>query len=176
MMTVADMRLVFSKGRIEERVSELAACISRDYAGANLVLVGVLNGVFMFFADLARKLTIPVRIEFIRLSSYGEGMNSSGSIEMKKDVESDLSGKDVLIVEDIADSGLTLDWLHGHLKQLGASSVKTCVLIDKKERRDIALDLEYVGFEVESGFLVGYGLDCDGQYRHLPEIYHLVVA
>ncbi|MFH1137197.1 MAG: hypoxanthine phosphoribosyltransferase [Pseudomonadota bacterium] len=176
MMTVVEMRLVFSKDRLEERVQELAAEISRDYAGRNLVLVGVLNGVFMFFADLVKKLSIPVRIEFIRLSSYGEAMDSSGRIEMKKNVESDLSGLDVLIVEDIADSGLTLNWLHKHLEQLGAASVKTCVLIDKKERRDVSLNLEYVGFEVDTGFLVGYGLDYDGQYRHLPEVYHLVMA
>ena len=175
-MTVIDKRLVISEDSIAEKIQELALIISNDYSDKDLVLVGVLKGVFIFMADLVRKLTIPVRVDFIRLASYGESVNSSGCVTLVNDIESKLEGRDVLIVEDIADSGLTLDWLQKHLRECGASSVKTCVLIDKKERRDIPLNLDYVGFEVETGFLVGYGLDFDDQYRHLPAIFQLVMA
>ena len=174
-MTNPEMRLVLPRNRIKERVHTLAQDISTAFTGRDLVLVGVLNGVFMFMAELAKQLTIPARVDFIRLASYGQGSETSGRVEMTKDVETDLKGKHVLIVEDIADTGLTLKWLRDHMLGLGADSVATCVLINKTERRDHTLHLEYVGFEVEEGFLVGYGLDYNGMYRCLPEIYHLVM-
>ncbi|MEW6266152.1 MAG: hypoxanthine phosphoribosyltransferase [Thermodesulfobacteriota bacterium] len=173
---MSKLELVISRQRIAAKVTHLARRISQDYAGQELVLIGVLNGVFIFISDLARKLTIPTRVDFIRLASYGSESASSGRIEMTKDVETDLEGRAVLIVEDIVDSGLTLHWLKNHLAERGAISVKTCVLINKLERRTLPVELDYVGFEVEKGFLVGYGLDYDGQHRCLPEVYHLVLT
>lgn len=167
--------IVLDRESIESRVSELAREISADYAGKRLILIGVLNGVFMFFSDLIKNMTIPLEIDFIRVASYGAESKSSGNIEMTKDVEIDLQGTDVLVIEDIADSGLTLNWIKKHFQDKGAASVKFCVLIDKKERREIPLKLDYSGFKVEEGFLVGYGLDFNGQYRYLTEIYHLLM-
>lgn len=172
-MDKTGMKIVFSKDEIENRIKALAHEISKDYAGKDLVLLGVLNGVFMFFSDLAKNLSIPAGVDFIRLASYGAEMDSSGRVVMTKDVETDLTGRHVLIIEDIVDSGLTMNWLKKHLANLGAESIKTCVLIDKHERRNIEISLDYVGFEVNEGFLIGYGLDYDGKYRCLPEVYHL---
>jgi hypoxanthine phosphoribosyltransferase len=165
---------VLTEEQIQSRVAELARGLSESYRGQSLVLVGVLNGVFMFFADLAKRLTIPVEIDFVRVASYGSETCSSGRISMTKDVEADLAGKHVLIIEDIVDSGLTLEWLKKHLAQKGAASIKTCVLVNKHERRDVDVPIEFTGFDVPSGFLVGYGLDFNGRYRCLPAIYHLV--
>jgi hypoxanthine phosphoribosyltransferase len=174
-MKEPEKKLVFSKQQIDEAVRRLARDISRTHAGREIILVGVLNGVFMFFADLVRYLAMPVKIDFIRLASYGQNATSSGRVLMTKDVEHDLTGKHVLVVEDIADSGLTIEWLRKHLRELGAASVEVCVLINKLERRDVEVQLDYVGFEVQQGFLVGYGLDYDGRYRNLNQIYHLVM-
>lgn len=175
-MKKPEMKLVISKDQIDKRVKKLAEEISEAYSDREVILIGVLNGVFLFFADLAKHLSIPAKIDFIRLASYGADTKSCGQIMMTKDVENDLSGKNVVIVEDIVDSGLTLDWLKRHLKVKGATTIETCVLIDKNERRELDIALEYVGFKVEEGFLVGYGLDYDGDYRCLPEIFHLVTT
>ncbi len=168
-----EKRLVFSQSEIEDRVKALALQISHDYEGREPILIGVLNGVFMFFADLVKSMRISVIVDFIRLASYCGGTSSTGRISMRKDVELDLTGRDVIIVEDIADSGLTLEFLRKHLEGMGAASVKVCVLVNKLERRDVPVELDYVGFEVTEGFLIGYGLDYDERYRHLPAIYHL---
>ncbi len=170
-----EMRLVISEGQIERRIQVLAKEISKEYKGRDIILVGVLNGVFMFFADLVKAMSIPVRVDFIRLASYTHS-ESSGQIQMTKDVETDLSGAHVLIIEDIVDTGLTLSWLKKHMQDLGASTVKACVMVNKLERRNITVDLDYVGFNVDKGFLVGYGLDYDGRYRDLSEIYDLFIA
>ena len=138
------------------------------------MLVGVLNGVFLFFAELVKNLSVPARIDFIRLASYGSGTETSGKVLMTKDVEYDLNGRDALIVEDIVDSGLTLNWLRKHLTDLGACSVRTAALINKLERRNIPVEVDFIGFTSESGFLVGYGMDFDGRYRGLPAIYDLI--
>ena len=171
-----EKKLVFTKMQIENMVRSLAVRISKDYAGKTVVLLGVLNGVFMFYSDLVKALTIPVEVDFMRVASYGSDTKSSGEIVITKDVEVDIKDKDVIIVEDITDSGLTMTWLVRHLSEKGARSIKICVLINKLERREVPLDLDYIGFEVEEGFLVGYGLDYDGQYRYLTEIYHLILA
>lgn len=174
-MKEPEKKIVISNDRIMARIRELARDISKDYADKDLVLLGVLNGVFMFFAELSQNLTIPAGVDFIRLASYGADSESSGRVVMTKDVEIDLTGRDVLIVEDIADSGLTLNWLRDHLGKLGASSIATCVLIDKMERRSVNVPIEYTGFNIQEGFLVGFGLDFDGRYRCLPDIYHLIM-
>jgi hypoxanthine phosphoribosyltransferase len=166
-------RCLFSRAEIDRRVQELAQEVSRDYQGRDLVLVGVLKGAFIFLADLVRAMSFPVEIDFVRLASYGGSTSPTGEVEITKDVELSLEGRDVLIVEDIMDLGYTLAFLKKHLATHKAASVKICCLIDKKERRKVEVPLDYVGFEVAKGFLVGYGLDCGEKMRTLPEIYAL---
>jgi hypoxanthine phosphoribosyltransferase len=155
---------------IEARVAILAGKISSDYEGKEPVLIGVLKGVVFFFANLVMKLTIPSKMDFIRAASYGSGSTSSGVIRILKDVELPLKGEDVILVEDIVDTGLTLDQMIRHLEVKEPASIKTCALIDKPERRRKEVMIDYLGFEVPAGFLVGYGLDYDEKYRYLPDI------
>jgi hypoxanthine phosphoribosyltransferase len=164
-------RCLISREAIAKRVAELGESIARDYAGRNLVLVGVLKGVFIFMADLVRALPFAVEVDFVRLCSYGAGTTTSGEVHITKDVELPIKDRDVLIVEDIVDTGLTLAFLKQHLAAHRPRSLKICCLIDKKERREAEVSLDYVGFPVEQGFLVGYGLDCGEQDRTLPEIF-----
>jgi hypoxanthine phosphoribosyltransferase len=168
-----EKKLILSKQDIAGRVQELGATITRDYAGSNLLVVGVLNGAFIFMADLVREIKLDLQIDFVRLASYGMSTTSSGEVRFSKDVELDIKNRDILIVEDIVDTGNTIFYLHNYLKERGAKSVHTCALIDKKERREVEVAIEYVGFEVKEGFLIGYGLDCREQYRQYGEIYHL---
>ncbi|MDW7771579.1 MAG: hypoxanthine phosphoribosyltransferase [Desulfobulbaceae bacterium] len=170
---MAKQELIVSRQQISDRVSELGVQISADYKEKNLVMIGVLNGSFIFLADLARAVTIPHRIDFIRVASYGASNTSSGKISLSKDVELDLGGKDVLLVEDIVDTGTTLHWLVNYFTGKQARSVRTCALINKKERREVEVNVDYTGFTLSRGFLVGYGLDYDERYRHLPQIYNL---
>jgi len=169
----AKKRCLISRDEIARRVAELAERIGRDYAGRDLVMVGVLKGVFIFMADLVRALPFPVEVDFVRLCSYGAGTTTGGEVHITKDVELPLKDRDVLIVEDIVDTGLTLAFLTHHLADHRPRSLKICCLIDKKERREVDVPLDYVGFVVEKGFLVGYGLDCGEQSRTLPEIFVL---
>lgn len=169
----ATKRCLISRAEIARRVAELGERIGRDYTGPNLVLVGVLKGVFIFMADLVRALPFPVEVDFVRLCSYGAGTTTSGEVHITKDVEMSLKGRDVLIVEDIVDTGLTLDFLRQHLLTHHPRSLKICCFIDKQERREVDVPLDYVGFVVEKGFLVGYGLDCGEKSRTLPEIFVL---
>lgn len=168
-----DRKLVISKNQISDKVGELAAQINADYADKDLVMIGVLNGAFIFLADLARSITIPHQIDFIRVASYGNSDSSSGTIRLTKDVELDFKNKHVLLVEDIIDTGATLDWLTKKFSANEAASVRICTLIDKKERRQSEVKIDYVGFSLEQGFLIGYGLDYAEQYRYLPEIFTL---
>jgi hypoxanthine phosphoribosyltransferase len=133
----------------------------------------VLNGAFVFAADLCRAIALDLEIDFIRVASYDLGTESSGVIRLTKEPEIDLHGKDVLLVEDIVDTGATLAWLRDHFRSSGAASVRICSLIDKRERRTAAIEVEYAGFALDRGFLVGYGLDYDERYRNLPAIYTL---
>lgn len=167
---------VLTPERIRARVAELAAEIGRDHQGRELLLVGILKGAFIFLSDLARALPAPCRIDFVRLASYGASDQSSGRIELKSPCTFDPAGKTVLVVEDIVDTGLTLDWFLRWLKEQGAAAVKTCALVDKPERRQVPLFLDYVGFQIPRGFLVGYGLDYAERYRSLPGIYEVVFA
>ncbi len=166
---------VLSQTDIQERVKSLAHKISVDYSGKRLVTIGVLKGAFIFLADLVRHISVPTQIDFVRLASYGADTKSSGKVRISKDIELDIKGKDVLVVEDIIDSGLTLAFLVEHLKTFNPLSVKICALIDKTERREKEVPVDYTGFTVESGFLVGYGLDFNEDYRGLPDINDLKV-
>jgi hypoxanthine phosphoribosyltransferase len=168
---MTEKKILLSKQEIAEKVRQLGVEITTDYKDRQLVLVGVLNGAFIFLADLARAIDLPVEIDFIRVASYGDATTTSGTIRLSKPPEIDLTGKDILLVEDIVDTGTTLNWLHQYFKEHQAASVKICALIDKHERRTAKIVIDYPGFQVESGFLVGYGLDHAEQFRNLPEIY-----
>jgi hypoxanthine phosphoribosyltransferase len=164
---------VLTKEEIATRIREVARAISTDYRDRDLILVGILKGAFIFLSDLIRHISIPVKVDFMCASSYGDRTSSSGRVKLIKDVELDIRNKDVIIVEDIVDTGVTLSYLVKHLQSSGASAVRICALIDKKERRQTDVSVDYVCHSVEKGFLVGYGLDYAEFYRNLPEVYHL---
>ncbi len=164
---------VLSKEDIEQKVASIADRISSDYVGSELILIGVLKGAFVFLADLARQLTIPVKIDFVRLSSYGNNDSSSGNIRLDKEIEIDIQNKDVLIVEDIIDTGQTLDYLVRYLQKFNPDTIKICTMIDKPERRESKIRVDYACHIVKNGFIVGYGLDYAENYRNFPGIYHL---
>ena len=170
-MSDLPMKPLFTGDRIAAEVQRLGEEISRDSKGKELLLVGVLKGSFLFFADLVRAITSPVIIDFVRLASYGSETQSSGIVEMRKDLELPLKGRDVIIVEDIVDSGYTLETLYHILLQREPASLKVCTLIDKRERREVAIEADYVGMTLNNGFIVGYGLDYDERYRNLSDIY-----
>ena len=163
--------ILFSRAVIQKRVQELALQISGDYAGRELILIGVLRGAFIFLADLIREISVPCKVDFVRIASYGGGAESSGKVVMTKDIETSISGRDILIVEDIADTGLTLQYLTVWLKERNPRSLKVCAFLDKRKRRKVAFEADYVGFDIDDGFVVGYGLDFNEQYRYLPEVY-----
>ncbi|HTY13412.1 MAG TPA: hypoxanthine phosphoribosyltransferase [Candidatus Omnitrophota bacterium] len=156
--------------RIKKRVKALARQISRDYKGKKLVLVGVLKGAFIFLSDLSRALTIPAEIDFVQISSYGASRASSGITRIKKDIDLPLTGKHVLIVEDIVDFGYTMKYLMGSLAAKKPKSIRICALLDKPSRRAVEVPVAYRGFEVPDEFLVGYGLDFNECYRTAPDI------
>jgi len=172
------LRVLYTEEQLKARVKELAAQIRKDLLGEDLLTVGVLRGAVMFYADLIRELEMPVHMNFMSVSSYGASSVSSGAVRIQYDLEEDISGKNVLIVEDIVDSGLTLQYLTKTLKSRNPAVLKTCCLFDKPERRRVAFKADYVGFEVPDVFIVGYGLDYAEKYRNLkyigelkPEIY-----
>ena len=169
---MAELIPVLTQDDIETLVAAMARRISSDYQDRDLVLIGVLKGAFIFISDLVRQLSIPVEIDFIRLLSYGSGVSSSGNIQLTKDIETDIKNKDVLIVEDIVDTGLTLKYLIDYLKTYHPKTVRVCTLLDKHERREVDVKIDYIGHSVSEGFLVGYGLDYDEDYRYLPGVFH----
>lgn len=164
---------LFSSKQIQEIVEQLGAQITKDYRGKKLVLVGVLRGAFIFMADLCRHIDLPLEIDFVRLFSYGSETTSSGTVKISKDIETDIKGKDVLIVEEIVDTGRTLDFLINRLKAAEPSSLKVATLLDKPSRRVITISIDYVGKTVEDKFLIGYGLDHDEKYRNLKSIHFI---
>jgi len=167
------LNLLLSREQIASLVQGLADQISKDYNERELIMVCILKGAFMFLADLVRYLKIPVKIDFVRLASYGSGMKSSGNIEITKDIELPIEGKDVLIIEDIIDSGHTLQFLKDRITLSNPRSVKICALLDKKARREVEMEADYLGIEVDDVFIVGYGIDFNENYRYLPEIHYV---
>ena len=161
-------RVIISEADIAAKVAELARAVDADYAGREILLVGVLKGAVMFMADLARALRTPVSMEFMAVSSYGSATSSSGVVRILKDLDRDIEGKHVLIVEDIIDSGLTLSWLMRNLASRHPASIEVCALLRKPEAAKVELPVRYVGFDIASEFVVGYGLDYAERYRDLP--------
>jgi len=162
--------VLFTKEQVAERMVELAADIDRDYADLDLLLVGVLNGAVMVMADLSRALTIHCRMDWMAVSSYGSGTQSSGVVRILKDLSTDISGVHVLVVEDIIDTGLTLSYLISNLRSRGPASLKIMTAFRKPEAEKNVVDVAYVGFDIPNDFVVGYGLDYDGHYRNLTDV------
>jgi len=159
-------KILIDKDTIQQRIDELAEQISHDYEGKDLLMVGILTGAAPFYIDLIMRLDLPLQMNFMKVSSYGNRTDSSGNIRILYDLEADVTGKHVLIVEDIIDSGRTLKLLTKLLKERGAADVKCCVLLDKKVRREVEMEADYIGFDVPDEFLIGYGLDYAGKYRN----------
>lgn len=164
------INVMISEEEIDKRVRAMGAEISVDYGNEPVVLICILKGASFFACELAKRITAPVSIDFMSVSSYGSGTVSSGRVRIIKDLDEDIAGKNVIIVEDIIDSGRTLSYLKKVLEERNPNSVKLCTLLDKPERREVSVDVEYVGFEVPDKFVVGYGLDYDQKYRNLPYI------
>jgi len=162
--------VLFTSEEIKREVARLAHEISRDYRGRSPLLVGILKGSFVFLADLIRMMDIPVEVDFVILSSYGSGTESSGEVKVIHGLEQSIEGKDVIIVEDIVDSGITLSHFMDDLRTRNPASLKLCVLVDKTARREKDIQIDYMGMQVHDEFVVGYGIDCDEQYRYLPDI------
>ncbi len=163
-------QILLTRQEIEAVVTRLAAEIRQDYQGKCPLLIGILKGSFMFMADLIRLLEFPLEVEFIRLSSYGRGKESSGKIKVVQGLRSQVRGRDVLVIEDIVDTGLTISFLLDYLRKKRPASLKLCALTDKPSRRQIPVTIDYLGFTVPDKFLVGYGLDWDEKFRNLPDI------
>lgn len=172
-MSQPSMKLLYSSDFIASQVKRLADEINRDYSGKEVLLVGILKGSFLFFADLVRAVKSPTLVDFIRLASYGSETRSSGIVELRKDMELPIQGRDVILIEDIIDSGYTLEFLYHRLLQREPNSLKICTLIDKQARREVGISPDYVGITMDDGFIVGYGLDLDERYRNLADIYLL---
>lgn len=165
-----DIKVLIEEEKLQERITNLAKKITNDYKGKELILICILKGSTFFTVDLAKKIDNKLKIEFIQVSSYGSATISSGKIELKLDLKESIEGKDVLIVEDIIDTGRTLSYLIEHLEARNPNSLKLCTLLDKPERRKYDINVDYVGFKIPDKFVVGYGLDYDEYYRNLPYI------
>ena len=163
-------RVLFSEEELRRRVGEIAAQIDADYVGREPLLVSVLRGSFVFMADLVRKITLPCTVDFMAVSSYGAGTSSSGQVQITKDLSGAIEGKNIIVVEDILDSGNTLSYLLRILEQRGPASIRLCTLLDKPERRVKPVEVHYTGFTIPDAFVVGYGLDYAEHYRNLPYI------
>lgn len=165
--------ILITEEEIKNKITELGKKISKDYKGKNLILVGILRGAVIFMADLARKISIPMVFDFIAISSYGAETKSSGVVRILKDLDANIKGKDVLIVEDIVDTGLTLDYLLRMLKSRKPSSIKVCTFLTKTARRKVNIKVDYSGFDIPNKFVVGYGLDYAGKFRNVPYVFTL---
>ncbi len=170
MMKKDILKVLISEAELDKKVKELGKKISEDYKGKNLMMVSVLKGSVVFMADLMRAINIPCEIDFMSVSSYGSGVKTSGVVKIIKDLDINLEGQDLLIVEDILDSGLTLSYIKSILLERAPSSISICTLLDKPERRQADIKADYIGFQVPDQFVVGYGLDYDEKYRNMPYI------
>ena len=164
------MHIFLSRAEIESAIKRLASEITRDYRDKTPLLIGILKGSFIFMSDLVRQLDFPLEVDFVRLSSYGSGRQTSGSVSVAQDIGSSIKERDVLVVEDIVDTGITVAFMLDYLKKKKPASVRLCALTDKPSRRRIPVTIDYLGFTVPDRFLVGYGLDFDEKYRNLPDI------
>lgn len=164
------IRVMLSEEEVDKRIKEIGEQISRDYAGRQVHLVCVLKGGSFFLCELAKRITVPVSLDFMSVSSYGSNTKSSGVVKIVKDLDESLKGKNVIVVEDIVDSGRTLSYLLEMLKDRGPESLRLCTLLDKPDRRVIDVNVDYTGFQIPDEFVVGYGLDYDQRYRNLPYI------
>jgi len=173
-MEKSELRQLLGQDQIRRRVKEVAQQISRDYRGKEILFLGILKGAFVFLSDLMRHIDVPVQVDFVGLASYGSEMVSSGQIRVTRESSIPIEGKDVIIVEDIIDSGRTLKFLVDELRSEKPRSLKICCLLDKKSRRQVELDVDYVGFDIEDLFVVGYGLDVNEQFRNLPSVHYVV--
>lgn len=162
--------VLLTREEIEARIAEIAAMINRDYAGEELLMVGILKGAVLFYSDLFRQINLPASIDFMSISSYGASTRSSGVVRILKDLDAGIENRHVLIVEDIVDSGLSLRYICDNLTVRGPKSIKTCTLLDKPERRKVEITPDYLGFTIPNEFVVGYGLDYAEKYRNLDEI------
>ena len=166
--------ILFTREEIQRRVKELGIQISKDYKDKKLLIISLLKGSFIFTADLVREISIPLKIEFMTTSSYGHSQESTGKVQVLYDIKGDLKGYDVLIADDIADTGITMDFVINYLKSKNPNSVKSCVLLDKPSRRREELEADYVGFTIPDKFIVGYGLNYGDYYRNLPYVFAFV--
>ena len=163
-------KILVTEEEAQKRVKELGAELSRDYAGKEVVLVGILKGAVVFFSDLARAMDVRLKMDFMCLSSYGDSFETTGVVKINKDLDTSITGKHVIIAEDIMDSGLTLSHLVRILRERQPASIKICCLLDKPSRRECDITPDYAGFEIPNKFVVGYGLDYCGEYRNLPYV------
>jgi hypoxanthine phosphoribosyltransferase len=163
-------RVLIPRPEIAAAVKKLAAAVTRDYAGKNPILLGILKGSFIFLADLARELDFPLQLEFVCLSSYGRGKETQGKVKVAQELQAEIAGRHVLVVEDIIDSGVSYSFLRDYLLKKKPVSLKLCALLDKPSRRRVPVAIDYLGLEVPDKFLVGYGLDFDEKFRNLPDI------
>jgi len=170
MMRESQPKVLFTSEQIEKAVSRLAREIEQDYRDKQPVLVGVLKGSFVFMADLIRHLDLPLELDFIKVCSYGSARESSGSVKLVQSLTSPVEGRDVLVIEDIVDTGITISFVIDHLREQKPASLKLCALTDKPSRRRVPVTIDYVGLTVPDKFVVGYGLDCDERFRNLPDI------
>ena len=164
------LEVLFSEEQLDRRVREIAAQIEKDYEGKEIMLISVLRGSFVFMADLCRRIDLPCTLDFMSVSSYGKGTSSSGQVQITKDLSSDISGKHIILVEDILDSGNTLSDLLKLLEQRNPASIRLCTLLDKPDRRVKQVEVHYSGFSIPDAFVVGYGLDYAEKYRNMPYI------
>lgn len=170
MVAEENVKVLISEEALQERIKEMGAQLTADYAEGDLFIVGILKGAFIFMADLIRSIDLPLAVDFVAISSYGSGTKQTGVVRILKDLDSTIEGKDVLIVEDIIDSGLTLKYLVENLQSRKPRSLRICTLLDKPERREVEISTDYTGFVIPNLFVVGYGLDFDERYRNLPYI------
>lgn len=165
--------VMITQEEILQKAGEIGQRISREYRGEEIVMIGILRGAVLWMADLMKCIELDMTIDFMAVSSYGSATRTSGVVKINKDLDTDIEGKHVIIVEDIVDSGVTLNYLRGYISSRGARTVKICTLLDKPEGRRVEIDVDYIGFTVDDRFIVGYGLDYDQKYRNLPYVTYL---